>query len=91
MWFCLGIPGAVGRAGTPRMQSLRRVWSRVLAVSGSAALVAPRTMGPSAVVATALLSSTPLLSLETVIEVPFELYQRHLIVTKGHDRSAERS
>jgi len=65
------------------MQSLRRAWARALAVSGSAALVAPRTMGPSAVVAAALLSSTPLLSLETVIEVPFELYQRHLIVTKG--------
>ena len=40
-------------------------------------------MGLSAVVAMALLSWTPLLSLETVIEVPFELYQHHLIVTKG--------
>ena len=30
-----------------------------------------------------LLSWTPLLSLETVAEVPFELYQQHLIVTKG--------
>ena len=32
---------------------------------------------------TVLLSGTPLLSLETVAEVPFELYQHHLIVTKG--------
>ena len=83
MWFCLGIRGAVGRASTSRMQSLRSAWTRVLAVSGSAALVEPRTMGLSAVVATGLLSWTPLLSLETVIEVPFELYQHHLIVTKG--------
>jgi hypothetical protein len=39
--------------------------------------------GLSAVVATVLLSGTPLLSRETVAEVPFELYQHHLIVTKG--------
>ena len=83
MGFCLGIRGAVGRASTSRMQSLRSAWTRVFAVSGSAALVAPRTMGLSAVVATVLLSWTPLLSLETVAEVPFELYQQHLIVTKG--------
>ncbi len=37
----------------------------------------------SAVVATVLLSWTALFSLETVVEVPFELYQHHLIVTKG--------
>jgi hypothetical protein len=37
----------------------------------------------SAVVATVLLSGTPLLSRDTVAEVPFELYQHHLIVTKG--------
>jgi hypothetical protein len=41
------------------------------------------TTGLSAVVATVLLSGTPLLSRETVAEVPFELYQHHLIVTKG--------
>ena len=41
------------------------------------------TMWLSAVAATAVVSGTPLLSLETVAEVPFELYQHHLIVTKG--------
>ena len=83
MWLCPGIRGAVGRASTSRMQSLRSAWTRVLAVSGAAARVAPRTMSLSAVVAAAFLSWTPLLSLETAIEVPFELYQHHLIVTKG--------
>jgi hypothetical protein len=39
--------------------------------------------GLSAVVATVLLSGTSLLSVETVSEVPFELYQHHLIVAKG--------
>jgi hypothetical protein len=30
-----------------------------------------------------LLSGTPLVSRETVVEVPFDLYQHHLVVTKG--------
>jgi hypothetical protein len=81
--FCFGIRRAVGRASTSRVQSLRSAWTRVLAVSGSAALAEHRTTSLSAVVATVLLSWTPLLSLETVAEVPFELYQHHLIVTKG--------
>jgi hypothetical protein len=81
--FCFGIRRAVGRASTSRVQSLRSAWTTVLAVSGSAALAEHRTTGLSAVVATVLLSWTPLLSLETVAEVPFELYQHHLIVTKG--------
>ena len=84
MGFCFGIRRAVGRASTFRVQSLRSAWTRLLAVSGSAALAEHRTTGLSAVVvATVLLSWTPLLSLETVAEVPFELYQHHLIVTKG--------
>ena len=83
MGFCLGIRRGVGRASTSRVQSLRSAWTRVLAVSGSAALAERRTTGLLAVVATVLLSWTPLLSLETVAEVPFELYQQHLIVTKG--------
>ena len=83
MWFCLGIRRGVGRASTSRAQRLRSAWTRVLAVSGSTALAERGTTGLSAVVATVLLSWTPLLSLETVAEVPFELYQHHLIVTKG--------
>ncbi len=51
--------------------------------SGSSALAERGRTGLSAVVATALLWGTPLLSLETVAEVPFELYQHHLVVTKG--------
>ena len=34
-------------------------------------------------VATVLLSGMPLVSRETVVEVPFDLYQHHLVVTKG--------
>ena len=83
MWLCLGIRRAVGCARTSRVQSLRSAWTRVLAVSGSAALAEHWTTNLSAVVATVLLFSSPLLSLETVLEVPFELYQHHLIVTKG--------
>ena len=83
MGFCFGIRRAVGRASTSRVQSLRSAWTRLLAISGSAALAEHRTTGLLAVVATVLLSWTPLLSLETVAEVPFELYQQHLIVTKG--------
>ena len=83
MGFCFGIRRAVGRASTSGVQSLRSAWTRVLAVSGSAALAEHRTTGLSAVAATVLLSWTPLLSLETAVEVPFELYQHHLIVTKG--------
>ena len=37
----------------------------------------------TAVVASVLVSVTPLRSTETIGEVPFELYQRHLVVTKG--------
>jgi hypothetical protein len=81
--FCFGIRRAVGRASTSGVQSLRSPWTRVLTVSGSAALAEHRTTGLSAVAATLLLSWTPLWSLETVAEVPFELYQHHLIVTKG--------
>jgi hypothetical protein len=80
--FCFGSRD-LGRASTSRVQSLRSAWTRVLAVCGSAALAEHRTTGLLAVVATVLLSWTPLLSLETVAEVPFELYQHHLIVTKG--------
>ena len=83
MGFCFGIRRAVGRASTSGVQSLRSAGSRVLAASGSAALAEHGTAGLSAVVASVLLSWTPLLSLETVVEVPFELYQHHLIVTKG--------
>ena len=82
MGFCFRIR-AVGRASTSRVHSLRSAWTRLLAVGGSAALAEHRTTGLLAVVATVLLSWTPLLSLETVAEVPFELYQQHLIVTKG--------
>ncbi len=37
----------------------------------------------SAIVASLLVSVTPLRSNDTIAEVPFELYQRHLVVTKG--------
>ena len=83
MEFNFGIRGAVQRTGTTRVQGPQGAWTRVLAISGSAARADHRTTGLSAVVATVLLSWTPLLSLETVAEVPFELYQHHLIVTKG--------
>ncbi len=83
MGFCFGIRRAVGRASTSGVQSLPSAGTRVLAASGSAALAEHGTTGLSAVVASVLLSWTPLLSLETVVEVPFELYQHHLIVTKG--------
>ena len=82
MWFCLGIH-RVWRASPSRVQSLQSAWTSVLAASGSATLAEHRTTGLSAVVAMVLLFWTPLLSLETVAEVPFQLYQRHLIVTKG--------
>jgi Aspartyl protease len=72
VWFGLGI----GRG-------VERPWTWGLAISGSTALAECGTTGLSAVVATVVLSGTPLLSLETVAEVPFELYQHHLIVTKG--------
>ena len=36
-----------------------------------------------AVLASVLVSSTPLLSTEPIAEVPFELYQHHLVVAKG--------
>ena len=83
MGFCLGIRRGIGRASTSRVQRLRSAWTWGLAISGSTALAERGTTGLSAVVATVLLSGTPLLSLETVAEVPFELYQHHLIVTKG--------
>ena len=83
MGFCLGIRRYLGRASTSRVQSLRSAWTRLLAVCGVVALAERRTIGLLAVVATVLLSWKPLLSLETVAEVPFELYQQHLIVTKG--------
>jgi Aspartyl protease len=69
VWFCFGIHRAVGGAATSRVHNLRSAWTRLLTVRCSAALV--------------LLSCTPLLSLETVADVPFALYQHHLIVTKG--------
>jgi len=65
--FCFGIRRAVGRASTSGVQGLRSAWTRVLAVSGSAALAEHRMTGLSAVLATVLLSCTPLLSLDTVI------------------------
>jgi hypothetical protein len=83
VWFCLGIRRAVWRACASRAQRLRSAWTWGLAISGSTALAESGTTGLSAVVATVLLSGTPLLSLEPVAEVPFELYQHHLIVTKG--------
>ena len=42
-----------------------------------------RTTCSLAVVASVLVSGPPLRSAETIAEVPFELYQRHLVVTKG--------
>ena len=74
--------GCRAREHVARAQSAERV-DQAPRCRGSAALAEHRTTGLSAVVATVLLSWTPLLSLETVAEVPFELYQHHLIVTKG--------
>ena len=67
MGFCFGIHRAVTRASTSGVQRLRRAWTKVLAVSGSAALAEHRTTGLSAVAAAVLLSWTPLLPLDTVI------------------------
>lgn len=83
MWFSLGIRRGIRRASTSRVQRLRSACTWGLAICGSAALAERGTTSLSAVVATVLLSGTPLLSLEAVAEVPFELYQHHLIVTKG--------
>lgn len=83
MGFCLGTRRGIGRAGISRAHRLRSAWTWGLGISGSTALAERGTTGLSAVVATVFLSGTPLLSLETVAEVPFELYQHHLIVTKG--------
>ena len=83
MWLCLGIRRGVERASSSRPQSLWSAWAWDLAVSGSTGLTWCGTTGLSAVVATLLLSGTPLLSRETVAEVPFEIYQHHLVVTKG--------
>ena len=79
MWFCLGVRRGVGRARPSRPQ---RVWSAIgwpsaappLRVWDDGSVGRPRAV---------LLSGTPLASRETVAEVPFELYQHHLIVTKG--------
>ena len=67
MGFCFGIRRAVGRASTSGVQSLRSAGTRVLAASGSAALAEHGTTGLSAVVASVLLSCTPLWSLDAVI------------------------
>jgi hypothetical protein len=83
VWFYLGIRRGLGRGSTSRAQRLRGAWTWGLAIGGSTALAECGTTGLSAVVATVLFSGTSLLSLETVAEVPFELYQHHLIVTKG--------
>ena len=45
--------------------------------------MAHRTTCLSAIVASALVSGTPSRSVASIAEVPFELYQRHLVVTKG--------
>jgi hypothetical protein len=45
-------------------------------------MVKPTTCS-MAIVASVLVSGVPLRSAETIAEVPFELYQRHLVVTKG--------
>ena len=45
--------------------------------------MAHRTTCTLAVVASVLISGSPLWSTETIAEVPFELYQHHLVVTKG--------
>ena len=80
MRFCHRIRRVVGRAGTWRVQRPRSTRTRGFAVSDSAG---HRTTAVSAVVATLIVCGTPLLSLETAAEVPFELHQRHLIVTGG--------
>ena len=83
MGFCFGIRRAVGRASTFRVQSLRSAWTRLLAVSGSAALAEHRTTGLSAVVAdSASFLDAPIVSRDSR-RGAFELYQHHLIVTKG--------
>ena len=83
MRFYLGSRRAVGRASASRVQRLRSAGAWVLAVSAFTSLVEHGATGLSMVVPTVLLSSTPLLASDTVAEVPFELFQHHLIVTKG--------
>lgn len=83
MGFYLGSRRAVGRSSTSRAQGLRSAGAWVLGVSGFTSLAEPGATGLSMVVAAVLLSGTPLLATEGVAEVPFELHQHHLIVTKG--------
>ena len=58
-----------------------RTWC--LSISSSIALAERGTTLLSVVVASLLVSATSLRSAEPTAEVPFELYQHHLIVTKG--------
>ena len=83
MWFCLGIRRSVGRASTSHAQRLRSASTWALVISGFSALAERGTTGLSAIAATVLLLSTPLSSLDSVAELSFELYQQHLIVTRG--------
>lgn len=83
MGFCLLIRRGVRRASTSRGRRVRSTRAGVLAVSGSTALAERGTTVLSTVVVAVLLSGTALLPIETDAEVPFELYQHHLIVTKG--------
>jgi Aspartyl protease len=46
-------------------------------------VIAPRTICLSVAVGALIFSGTSVHSIERIAEVPFELYQRHLIVTKG--------
>ncbi len=80
MRFCHRIRRVVGRAIMWRVQGPWIAQTRVFAVRESAG---PRTTAAAAAVALLLVCGTPLVSLETAGEVPFELYQRHLIVTRG--------
>lgn len=83
MRFYLGSRRALAPASTSRPQHRRSAGSRVLGVSGSTWLAEHGATGLSTVVAALLLSGTLLRASEGVEEVPFELYQHHLIVAKG--------
>jgi hypothetical protein len=81
--FSRGIRRAAGHASTSRGRRLRSAWAGVAAVSGSTTLAERGTRVLATVVVAVLVSVTVPLAIETDAEVPFELYQQHLIVTKG--------
>ena len=83
MGFHPGIRPIAARPRALRLSGLRSASAWMLAVGGSAGTAGHRSTYLSAVVAIVLLSGGSVLSTETISQVRFDLYQQHLIVTKG--------